>query len=126
MTSSSLPEGYNPRKNGVRIIRGATSAWPSPSRSAEPAHVDSGRGHQCFRCQNRTAGINLFEAVCGRTVFFITHRLNVRSADTIVLMDQGGVMEMGPHDELMQRQGWYYALHKSEPQENLMTAPWSQ
>ena len=63
---------------------------------------------------------NLFEAFRGRTVFFITHRLStVRPADMIVLMEQGAVMEVGTHIELMQRQGWYYALHQSQSQEGL-------
>ena len=63
---------------------------------------------------------NLFEAFRGRTVFFITHRLStVRPADMIVLMDQGAVMEVGQHQELMERQGWYYALYQSQSQEGL-------
>ena len=63
---------------------------------------------------------NLFEAFRGRTVFFITHRLStVRPADTIVLMDQGAVMEVGNHNELMHRQGWYYALYQSQSQEGV-------
>jgi ATP-binding cassette subfamily B protein len=53
-------------------------------------------------------------------VFFITHRLStVRPADCIVLMDQGAVMEVGDHQHLMQRRGWYYALHQSQNQEGL-------
>ena len=68
----------------------------------------------------RQVCINLFEAFRGRTVFFITHRLTtVRPADVIVLMDQGAVMEMGSHNALMQRQGWYYALVQSQMQEGL-------
>jgi ATP-binding cassette subfamily B protein len=64
--------------------------------------------------------INLFEAFRGRTVFFITHRLStVRSADTIVLMDKGALMEMGNHQQLMQQKGWYYALTMSQNQEGL-------
>ncbi|MEB3264397.1 MAG: ABC transporter transmembrane domain-containing protein [Synechococcus sp.] len=66
----------------------------------------------------RQVCINLFEAFRGRTVFFITHRLStVRPADTIVLMDQGAVMEVGSHRQLMQRRGWYYALFQSQNQE---------
>ena len=37
----------------------------------------------------------------------------------IVLMDQGAVMEVGDHTELMQRQGWYYGLHQSQHQEGV-------
>ena len=63
---------------------------------------------------------NLFEAFRGRTVFFITHRLStVRPADTIVLMDKGAVMEVGSHEQLMQRQGMYFALFQSQHQEGL-------
>ena len=68
----------------------------------------------------RQVCLNLFEAFRGRTVFFITHRLStVRPADLIVLMDQGAVMEVGDHTELMQRCGWYYALVQSQAQEGL-------
>lgn len=69
----------------------------------------------------RQVCINLFEAFRGRTVFFITHRLStVRPADAIVLMDQGAVMEMGSHAQLMEQKGWYYALYRSQSQEGGM------
>jgi ATP-binding cassette subfamily B protein len=68
----------------------------------------------------RQVCINLFEAFRGRTVFFITHRLStVRPADAIVLMEKGAVMEIGSHDQLMEQQGWYYALFRSQSQEGL-------
>ena len=68
----------------------------------------------------RQVCINLFEALRGRTVFFITHRLStVRPADIIVLMDQGAVVETGNHNELMDKQGWYYALYSSQNQEDI-------
>jgi subfamily B ATP-binding cassette protein HlyB/CyaB len=38
----------------------------------------------------------------------------------IVLMDRGAIMETGTHRELMQRQGWYYALYQSQSQEGGM------
>jgi subfamily B ATP-binding cassette protein HlyB/CyaB len=66
----------------------------------------------------RQVCINLLEAFRGRTVFFITHRLaTVRPADVIVLMDRGAIMEMGSHAGLLERQGWYYALYRSQIQE---------
>lgn len=68
----------------------------------------------------RQVCINLFEAFRGRTVFFITHRLStVRPADLIVLMDRGAVMEQGSHAQLMEQQGWYYALYQSQNKEGL-------
>lgn len=68
----------------------------------------------------RQVCINLLEAFRGRTVFFITHRLStVRPADVIVLMDKGGIMELGSHQQLIESQGWYYALYRSQSQEGL-------
>lgn len=68
----------------------------------------------------RQVCINLLEAFRGRTVFFITHRLTtVRPADVIVLMERGAIMEMGSHQQLMEQQGWYYALYRSQTQEGL-------
>jgi ATP-binding cassette, subfamily B, bacterial HlyB/CyaB len=58
---------------------------------------------------------NLAEAFKGRTVFFITHRLStVKSADVILVMEQGSVVEQGTHDELMALQGYYYCLYKQQ------------
>ncbi|MGE5656558.1 MAG: peptidase domain-containing ABC transporter [Actinomycetota bacterium] len=58
---------------------------------------------------------NLAEAFKGRTVFFITHRLTtVKNADVIIMMDQGSVVEMGSHDELMEKRGRYYCLYQQQ------------
>ena len=83
------------------------------------AHLDEATSALDARTERQVCN-NLFEAFRGRTVFFITHRLTtVQPADVIVLMDQGAVMEMGDHSELMQRQGLYYALYQSQSQEGL-------
>ena len=55
---------------------------------------------------------NLQQALRGKTVFFITHRLStVRHADRIVLMHQGKIAEQGTHAELMALGGRYAALY---------------
>ena len=48
----------------------------------------------------------------GRTVFVIAHRLStVRNADVIMVMEQGRIVERGPHDFLMNLKGRYYQLY---------------
>jgi subfamily B ATP-binding cassette protein HlyB/CyaB len=34
-------------------------------------------------------------------------------------MERGAIMEMGRHQQLMESQGWYYALYRSQTQEGL-------
>jgi ATP-binding cassette subfamily B multidrug efflux pump len=51
----------------------------------------------------------------GRTSFVIAHRLStIRDADTIVVMDQGLIVEQGSHAELLAHQGLYYYLYHSQ------------
>ncbi len=61
---------------------------------------------------------NLAEAFQGKTVFFITHRLTtVKGADSIIMMDQGSVVEQGTHEELMALKGRYYCLYQQQEAE---------
>ena len=48
----------------------------------------------------------------GRTVFVIAHRLStVRNSDSIVVLEQGRIIEQGNHDELMKLKGHYFELY---------------
>ena len=48
----------------------------------------------------------------GRTTLVIAHRLStVESADRIIVLDQGRVVEIGSHQELLRHGGLYAVLH---------------
>jgi ATP-binding cassette subfamily B multidrug efflux pump len=50
-----------------------------------------------------------------RTSFVIAHRLStIRDAHLILVMEDGRIVEQGTHDELLERQGAYYALYNAQ------------
>ncbi len=51
---------------------------------------------------------NIYQKYADRSVLIISHRFStVRQADTILVIDQGRIVERGSHQELMSRQGLY-------------------
>jgi ATP-binding cassette subfamily B protein len=63
----------------------------------------------------RTVSNNLMRSLKNRTVLFITHRLSsIESADMIVCMGNGQVLEIGTHDDLIAARGAYYALWRQQ------------
>jgi ATP-binding cassette subfamily B protein len=53
--------------------------------------------------------------IAGRTSIVIAHRLStIRKAHKILVLDKGEIKEIGSHDELMRKQGFYYQLHKMQ------------
>ena len=51
----------------------------------------------------------------GRTSFVIAHRLStIRSADLILVINDGDIVEQGTHEELMEKQGYYEKLYNSQ------------
>lgn len=51
----------------------------------------------------------------GRTSFIVAHRLStIKSADVILVMNKGNIIEQGTHEELLKMHGFYYNLYNSQ------------
>lgn len=51
----------------------------------------------------------------GRTAFIIAHRLStIQNADKILVVEDGKIVEMGTHEELMEKRGIYYTMFMSQ------------
>ncbi len=56
-----------------------------------------------------------YELTAGKTSFMVAHRLStIRSADLILVMKDGNVIEQGKHAELLEKKGFYYQLYNSQ------------
>ena len=55
------------------------------------------------------------EVLQNRTSFIVAHRLStIRSADRILVIDKGEILEQGTHEELLKRRGHYYELYTNQ------------
>jgi ATP-binding cassette subfamily B protein len=58
---------------------------------------------------------HLREVMQGRTTIFISHRVStVRNADRIAVLHGGRIVELGTHDELIARNGYYTDLYNKQ------------
>jgi ATP-binding cassette, subfamily B, multidrug efflux pump len=58
---------------------------------------------------------HLREVMRGRTTIFISHRVStVRNADRIAVLHGGRIVELGTHDELIAREGYYTNLYNKQ------------
>ena len=61
--------------------------------------------------------------IANRTSIVIAHRLStIRKANKIIVLDKGEIKEIGSHNQLLEKRGFYYQLHKMqfEKQEKLI------
>ena len=115
----TLPNGYNTRvgERGSALSGGqrqriaiARTILQAPAMMV----LDEATSALDFSTEQEVSR-NLKEALKGRTVFFITHRLGtIKNADTIVMMDSGSIVERGTHEELMAVKGRYCYLYQQQ------------
>ncbi|ONI38302.1 ABC transporter ATP-binding protein [Candidatus Epulonipiscium fishelsonii] len=55
----------------------------------------------------------IYKVMEGRTTIMVAHRLaTIQHADNIIVLDKGKLMEMGTHQELLNKKGIYYNLYE--------------
>jgi ATP-binding cassette subfamily B protein len=53
--------------------------------------------------------------MAGRTSFIVAHRLStIQTADVILVMKDGHIIEQGKHEELLEKKGFYAKLYESQ------------
>jgi ATP-binding cassette subfamily B protein len=83
---------YNP---GILILDEATSSVDTQSELLIQKAID--------------------KLIAGRTSIVIAHRLStIRKASNIIVLDKGEIKEMGTHDELLAKGGFYSKLHEMQ------------
>ena len=115
----SLPEGYNTELNEeVSNISQGQKQLLTIARAIladrKMLILDEATSSVDTRTELKiqTAMDNLMK---GRTSFVIAHRLStIKDADTILVMDQGNIIEQGDHRELLAKGGFYADLYNSQ------------
>ena len=113
----TLPEGYD--TISVRMVQYFAGSAPTAHHSGRfcrPSHSDPGRSHQLS--DTRTELLiqrAMAELMKGRDSFVIAHRLStIQGADTILVVNDGQIVEQGTHSQLLAKQGFYAELYYSQ------------
>jgi ATP-binding cassette subfamily B protein len=116
---SRLPEGYNTvlTDNGASISKGQKQLLTIARAMLLDAHMlilDEATSNVDTRTEQRIQDAMRL-LMKGKTCFVIAHRLStIRSADNILVLDKGEVVEQGNHESLMALKGHYYKLYNAQ------------
>ena len=116
---SRLPEGYNTvlSDNGTSISKGQKQLLTIARAMLLDAHMlilDEATSNVDTRTEQHIQAA-MRELMKGKTCFVIAHRLStIRSADHILVLDQGRVVEQGTHESLMAKGGFYKKLYQAQ------------
>ena len=115
---AALPDGYDTvvGERGYRLSGGEKQRLAiARTLLKDPAIVILDEATSHLDAENEQLIQTALEtALAGRTSLIIAHRLStVRTADQIVVVDGGRIVERGSHDELMQQGGLYQDLYRT-------------
>ena len=114
-----LPEGYNTvlSDNGTSISKGQKQLLTIARAMLLDAHMlilDEATSNVDTRTEQRIQAA-MRELMKDKTCFVIAHRLStIQSADHILVLDGGKVVEQGNHEALMAMNGFYRRLYESQ------------
>ena len=116
---SRLPEGYQTvlSDNGTSVSKGQKQLLTIARAMLLDAHMlilDEATSNVDTRTEQRIQAA-MRELMKDKTCFVIAHRLStIRSADHILVLDQGKVVEQGSHESLMAAGGFYRQLYEAQ------------
>jgi ATP-binding cassette subfamily B protein len=114
-----FPEGYNTMvgERGITLSGGQkqrTAIARALLRSPRILILDDALSSVDTQTEDKILN-HLREIMRGRTTIFISHRVStVRNADAIAVLHQGRIVELGTHDQLIARNGYYTDLYNKQ------------
>jgi len=115
----SFPEGYDTTvgERGITLSGGQkqrTAIARALLRSPRILILDDALSSVDTHTEDKILN-HLREIMRGRTTIFISHRVStVRNADLIAVLHQGRIVELGTHDQLIARNGYYTNLYNKQ------------